>query len=240
MKRLVFTAILLLTFFLPKAIVLSSPADPKNDLARFSEDEWSKDELTMANTAGDKKYLSPEERDLILYTNLVRMDGEKFFNTFFQDFIDAYNHKMEQYSNYSSLKISRTDSYYKSLEKDILKGKDLPVFWPDEALSWVARQHGKDMNKYNYAAHKSRDGRNPKDRIWQMYPKKSTGENLAFGFSKGLENVCMLLLDKGVPDLGHRKLLLDTSYDFNFIGVSIQPHRGYKFSAVMDLVALPR
>ncbi|HKG04920.1 MAG TPA: CAP domain-containing protein [Pedobacter sp.] len=205
-----------------------------------TENGWSKEELTLANTAGNAKYLSAEEKDFILYTNLVRMDAEKFFNTYFQDFIEIHNRQMQQYSNYSSLKISRSEKAYKSLEKDVKGKKNLPVFWPDEAMSWVARQHGKDMNKYNYAEHKSRDGRTAKDRISQMYPRRAMGENLSFGFATGLGNACMLLLDKNVPDLGHRKLMLDTDYEFNFVGVSIQSHKGYRYCAVMDFVSLPR
>ncbi|WP_276088787.1 CAP domain-containing protein [Pedobacter sp. JY14-1] len=205
-----------------------------------TENAWSKEELTKANTAGGKTYLTPEERDIVLYTNLVRMNGEKFFNTFFQDFVEKHNRDMQQYSNYNTLKISRSDKYYTSLEKDLRKIKDLPVLWPDEALSWVARQHAKDMNKRNYAAHNSPEGKTPKDRISQMYPRRSMGENLSFGFATGLGNVCMLLLDKNVPDLGHRKMILDTSYGVNFVGVSIQPHKSYRYCAVMDFVSLPR
>ncbi|MNE94399.1 hypothetical protein D3C80_1923560 [compost metagenome] len=72
-----------------------------------------------------------------------------------------------------------------------------------------------------------------------MYPKKSSGENLSFGFSSGLGNVCMLLIDKGVPDLGHRKMILNTSYQLNTVGISIQPHKTYRYCAVIDFVALP-
>lgn len=200
---------------------------------------WTKEELKMANTAGNSAYLTGEEKDIVIYMNLVRMDGERFFNTFLQDFIDDYNEKMKQYSNYNRLKISRTDSYYLSLQRDLKNVRLLPVFWPDEALSWVAKQHAKDLNRNNFAAHKSSDGRTAIERIAKMYPKKSSGENLAFGFSSGLGNVCLLLLDKGVPDLGHRKMILNTSYQLNTVGVSIQPHKTYRYCAVIDFVALP-
>ncbi|MFA4869497.1 MAG: CAP domain-containing protein [Pedobacter sp.] len=200
---------------------------------------WTKEELKMANTAGNASYLTGEEKDIVIYMNLVRMDGERFFNTFLQDFIDDHNQKMKQYSNYDRLKISRNDSYYRSLERDLKNIKLLPVFWPDEALSWVAKQHAKDMNKNNYAAHNSKDGRTAIQRIAKMYPKKSSGENLSFGFSSGLANVCMLLIDKGVPDLGHRKMILNTSYQLNTVGISIQPHKTYRYCAVIDFVALP-
>jgi len=205
-----------------------------------SETSWSKEELRSANTAGDAKYLTGEEKDMIIYMNLVRMDGEKFFNTYFQDFVNRHNTKMQQYSNYNEVKISRTDKYYKSLEKDLKDVKGLPPFWPDEAMSWVAKQHAKDMNSRNYAAHSSLDGKTVRDRIGSMYPRKACGENLAFGYAGGLDNICMLLLDKGVANLGHRKVILDTSYKFNFVGVSIQPHKGYKYCSVTDFVSLPR
>lgn len=200
---------------------------------------WTKEELKMANTAGNASYLTGEEKDIVIYMNLVRIDGERFFNTFLQDFIDEYNEKMKQYSNYETLKISRNNSYYLSLQRDLKNIRLLPVFWPDEALSWVAKQHAKDLGKNNFAAHNSSDGRTAKDRIAKMYPKKSSGENIAFGFSSGLGNVCLLLIDKGVPDLGHRKMILNTSSQLNTVGVSIQPHKTYRYCAVIDFVALP-
>lgn len=200
---------------------------------------WTKEELKVANTAGNAPYLTGEEKDIVIYMNLARMDGERFFNTFLQDFIDVYNEQMKQYNNYEKLRINRKDSYYRSLEKDLKNVKLLPAFWPDEALSWVAKQHAKDLNRNNIAAHKSSDGRMPQDRIGKMYPKKASGENLAFGFPSGLGNVCMLLLDKGVPDLGHRKMILNTPYQLNTVGISIQPHKTYRYCAVIDFVALP-
>jgi hypothetical protein len=204
------------------------------------EEVWTKEELRAANTAGDAKYLSGEEKDMVIYMNLVRMDGERFFRTYFQDYMEQHNRQMLKYSNYNELKISKTDKYYKSLEADLKEVKGLSVFWPDEAMSWVAAQHAKDMNKYNYATHNSRDGRTVKDRIGKMYPRKACGENLAFGYSTGLANICMLLLDRGVSNLGHRKIILNQDYKFNYIGVSIMPHKGYKYCSVTDFVALPR
>lgn len=240
MKHFIFISAFTLSALFSPAAGLNKPSYPAIQTSLHTRESWSKEELTLANTAGDKKYLSPQERDFIMYTNLIRMDGLKFFNTFFQDFLDAHNKQMAQYANYNSLKVSRTDKYYKSLETDLEDIKDLPLLWPDEALCWVARQHAKDMNRYNYAEHQSRDGRSAKDRISQMYPRRAMGENLSFGFATGLGNACMLLLDKGVSNLGHRKLMLDTSYELNFVGVSIQPHKGYKYCAVMDFVALPK
>lgn len=204
------------------------------------QDGWTKEELRMANTAGNAGYLTAEEKDMVIYMNLARMDGAKFFNTYFQDFVEAHNRKMMQYGNYNEVKVDRNDRYYASLKKDLENIRDLPVFWPDEALSQVAKLHAKDLNRYNIAGHVSKDGRTVAQRIGKVYPNKSNAECLAFGFNSGLANVCMLLLDKGVADLGHRKIILNTSSKLNRVGLSILSHQRYRYCAVIDFVALPQ
>ncbi|HWW42727.1 CAP domain-containing protein [Pedobacter sp.] len=206
---------------------------------RYPENSWSKEELEMANTAKNTPYLSQEEKDIILYMNLVRMDGTRFFNTYLQDFIADYNQRMQQYSNYNELKITKNDRYYKSLQADLKKIKNLGLFYPDETLTYVSLQHAKDMNNHNLAGHNSYDGRTMKDRITKYYPNRSMAENLAFGFSNGLANVCVLLIDKGVPDLGHRKNILNSTYGLNIVGISIRQHPRYKYAAVIDFVGIP-
>lgn len=207
--------------------------------AQSPDDSWTREELKMANTAGNTSYLTAEEKDMVIYMNLVRMDGARFFDTYFQDFVNAYNSRMQQYGNYEELKVNRNDSYYRSLRRDLQQIKNLPVFWPDQALTNIAKGHAKDLNRNNYAGHTSKDGRTLNQRISVAYPKKSNGECIAFGFNSGLENICMLLLDKGVPDLGHRKLILNTSSQLNTVGLSIQPHPRYRYCAVIDFVSLP-
>jgi hypothetical protein len=204
-----------------------------------AEDIWTPEELEMANTARDAAYLTEEEKKIVFYMNLVRIDGTRFFNTYFQEFVNAHNKEMLRYSNYNELRVNRKDRYYRGLEIDLKLIKNLSLFYPDEALTYVSRQHGKDMNRYNIAGHNSKDGRTVKDRISKYYPNRSMAENLAFGFSKGLANVSMLLLDKNVPDLGHRKNMLNTSLGLNIVGVSIQPHPAYRFSATIDFVGIP-
>jgi hypothetical protein len=204
-----------------------------------SDNIWTEEELSNANTAQNTDYLNDEEKKIIFYMNLARTDGQKFFNTFFQDFVNAYNIDMQRYSNYNDLKVNRKDRYYRGLEQDLREIKGLPLFFPDETLTWIAQQHAKDLSKNNLAGHKSSDGRTVQDRIGKFYPTRAMGENLAFGFSKGLANVCMLLLDKNVSDLGHRKTILGTNYQLSLVGVNIKTHPGYKYCAVIDFISAP-
>lgn len=228
MKVITVTLCLLFPLLSPNAVQRSGP-----------DDSWTREELRMANTAGNADYLTAEEKDMVIYMNLARMDGARFFDTYFQEFVDAHNQEMQQYGNYDEVKVSRNSSYYRSLRKDLERVKNFPVFWPDEALSRIARAHGKDLNRNNFTGHKSSDGRSVAQRIGAVYPNKSNGECLAFGFSSGLSNICMLLLDKGVADLGHRKILLNTSSKLNTVGLSIQSHKRYRYTAVIDFVSLP-
>jgi len=204
-----------------------------------SDNLWTQEELDNANTARNTDYLNEEEKKIVFYMNLARTDGERFFNTYFQDFVNAYNIDMQRYSNYNDLKVNKKDKYYRGLKEDLQEIKGLSLFSPDETLTWIAQQHAKDLSKHNIAGHNSSDGRTVKDRISKFYPRRAMAENLAFGFSKGLANVCMLLLDKNVPDLGHRKTILGTGYNLSQVGVNIKSHPGYRYCAVIDFISAP-
>jgi hypothetical protein len=219
-----------------KPITYTGPTFKKTEEPAAAK--WTAAELALANTAKNVKYLSAEEKKIIFYMNLVRMDGKRFFETYFQQYIDEHNLKMKQYSNYREVRVSRNDPYYRGLEQDLKDVKNLGLLYPDETLTYVAQQHGKDMNKNNLAGHNSSDGRSMVDRIRKYYPNHGMAENLAFGFSSALANVSLLLLDKGVPDLGHRKNILNKTLGINIVGVSIQPHPHYKYSATIDFVAI--
>ncbi|WP_432712690.1 CAP domain-containing protein, partial [Pedobacter sp.] len=241
MKLIIPILILLTLYTTAQTVAAPSVTVLTVDSQRFNDktESWSQKELSLANTAKDCPYLSIEEQQIIFYMNLIRMDGEKFFKTYFKTFVKAHNERMKQYSNYNELKINEYDRYYRGLEMDLKKVKNYGLFYPDETLTYVALQHGKEMNRKNSAGHASADGRSPQDRISKYYPNRAMAENLAFGFAKGLDNVCMLLLDKGVPDLGHRKNILNNTSGLNIVGVSIQRHPAYKYCATIDFVGIP-
>lgn len=242
MKSIFFSLIILL----PQFLQANTPADlttiketPAFSIEEQAASKWTSAELALANTAKNVKYLSTEEKKIIFYMNLARMDGKRFFDTYFQQYIDEHNVRMKQYSNYKDVRVSRNDPYYRGLEQDLRDIKNLGLLYPDETLSYVSRLHGKDMNKHDLAGHNSSDGRTMVDRIQKYYPRHGMAENLAFGFSSALANVSLLLLDKGVPDLGHRKNILNKTLGINIVGVSIQAHPHYKYSATIDFVAIP-
>jgi len=207
--------------------------------SKASAQSWTDAEFKKANTGADADYLTNEEKNTLLYMNLIRIDGERFYYTFLEDYINNYNEKVKKYRNYNELKISRSNSYYTSLLKHVKGIKNLPMFYPDEKLSYISRSHATDLNRNNLDTHESSNGESFATRVSKQFPGKAMSENIDFGFSNSLDIVCHLLLDCGVPSLGHRFNLLDQKYKLNTVGISIQPHRSYTWCAVIDFVAQP-
>ncbi len=200
---------------------------------------WTDAEYQLANTAADVSYLSKEEKNIILYMNLARIDGEKFFNTILEDYVSDYNAKMRKYRNYNDLKIATNNPYYLSLLTHLRGIKNLPMFYPEDKLSFISRNHAIDLNRNNLDTHESSNGDKFSKRISKYYPNRTMSENIDFGNANGLDIVCHLLLDCGVPSLGHRFTILDQKSRLNAVGVSIQHHPSYTWCAVIDYVAKP-
>ncbi|TCD11122.1 CAP domain-containing protein [Pedobacter frigidisoli] len=200
---------------------------------------WTDAEFRKANTAANASYLTDEEKNIVMYMNLIRIDGEKFYYTFLEDYINNYNAKVRKYRNYNELKITRTNPYYISLLKHMRGIKNLQMFYPDEKLTLVSRSHAQDLNRNNLGSHESSNGDTFAKRLSKYFPNKAMSENIDFGYSNSLDIVCHLLLDCGVPALGHRFNLLDQKYKLNTVGVSIQKHPSYTWCAVIDFVAQP-
>ncbi|KQR71441.1 CAP domain-containing protein [Pedobacter sp. Leaf176] len=204
-----------------------------------SAQSWTDAEFRKANTASNSSFLTSEEKNVIFYMNLIRIDGEKFYYTFLEDYINNYNEKVKKYRNYNELKIARNNPYYNSLLKHVRGIKNLPMFYPDEKLCSISRSHAIDLNRNNLDTHESSNGESFATRVSKQFPRKAISENIDFGYSNSLDIVCHLLLDCGVPSLGHRFNLLDQKYKLNTVGVSIQPHPSYSWCAVIDFLAQP-
>ena len=201
--------------------------------------KWTDAEFRKANTAANASYLTNEEKNIVMYMNLIRIDGEKFYYTFLEDYINNYNAKVRKYRNYNELRITRNNSYYTSFLKHLRGVKNLQLFYPDDKLTSLSRSHAQDLNRNNLDTHESSNGDKFSKRLSRYFANKAMSENIDFGYSNSLDIVCHLLLDCGVPSLGHRFNLLDQKYKLNTVGVSIQPHPSYSWCAVIDFVAQP-
>ena len=174
-------------------------------------DKWDAETLARANTAADIDYLTEEEKQVIMFTNLARIDGLRFTSSFLNSYLE--NKKSSRYS--------------RSLIRDLRKVKNLQPLHPEQDLYEVALGHAIESGKTGHAGHRNFD-----KRFKPLLGKYNlVAENCAYGFDKAIDIVIQLLIDENVSNLGHRKNMLNP--EFSSTGVSIQPHKTYKYNCVI-------
>jgi len=177
-------------------------------------------ELDAANTAKNVDYLTVNERNVIFYLNLARINGKLFAQTYAQKYIDSTKWKKNIYVT-SLITTLKNQSYLKPLI-------------PSKEVSDIAKKYAILMGKEGFTGHRDTDKRF--SALKTGY--KSRGENCDYGNKNSLAIVMNLLIDDGISSYGHRKNILDKEY--NYIGVSIQPHKTYKYTCVMDFIYLEK
>ncbi len=112
------------------------------------------------------------------------------------------------------LNVARADptAYGQSVGVDLSYIDPSPPLAINLLLTQAARLHSEDMSSRNFFAHNNPDGEDPGERIEAAgYEWKAYGESLAGGYDSPADALRALIVDFGVPDLGHRNHLL--SYD---------------------------
>ena len=187
--------------------------DTVSPLTVFSS-EWDKPEYRVCNTAAAVSYLTEAEKQIIYVLNLARMNPPLFTKTV-----------IEKYPSFVGRPDLVNSDYYITLRAAMRNRKPLPLLQPDLRLYGSAQCHAVSSGERGYVGH-NRMTRECKD------AKYFFGECCQYGYDDPLKVVMALLIDEGVPSLGHRDILLSP---YNKIGVSLQPHRSYRWNAVLDL-----
>lgn len=182
-------------------------------------EKWSKETLDKANTAKNTDYYTTEEKNIIFYCNLARIDGKLFSETFVPYYLDSTN--------------TKTDSYVTSLISDLKKVKNFPLLQPAKDLYEEAKEHASDMGKTGKQGHNTSTGIPFTKRMSKLAEKyEGEGENCNYACSRGFDVMMDLMIDRGVSNFGHRKNILNEKY--LFVGVSIQNHKKWNYNSVMD------
>jgi hypothetical protein len=173
---------------------------------------WDPEIIRKANTAAGSELLTDEERELILLTNLVRTDGPRFTQNILLPYLEG----------------KKSTRYTRSLIRDLERIKDLEILHPEKDLILVADEHAEISGKRGTTGHQRFDSR-----YGPLLGKYSEiAENCAYGYVSAADILIQLLIDEDIPSLGHRKNLLNPA--FNAIGVSIHPHKKYRYNCVMS------
>lgn len=117
----------------------------------------------------------------------------------------------------------------------VLQAADrLPRLAPSGLLARAAAGHAHDLGVHDATGHAGSDGSDPHARIGRVAEITGmTAENISFGPRTGRDVLMALVIDDGVPDRGHRDILLTP--ELFQIGVACGPHPSYGVVCVMNL-----
>lgn len=180
---------------------------------------WPDTVLAKANSAAQVSFMNEEEKLVVYYINLCRINPSLFEDTFLKDYLKENKIKK--------------DKEIKELISILEETSPRVILKPDEKLTSAARLHAQDMGETGRTGHNGSDGTPFKDRIEHLSNTFSTvNENANYGNEHALDIVVDLLIDRNVPNAGHRKNILDI--ESRYIGVAIAPHKRFRFNCVQE------
>jgi hypothetical protein len=187
----------------------------KDELDARYASQWDKPEYSAAKSAANESYLTQEEKDVFYYLNLSRINPPLFAQTYVTGY-DGDNGWTKGYA---------WDERKASLIVELSELEPLAIIEPDSDLYDMA---------YCFAYEGGRLGVSGHDRSPTSCSGGYNAECCQYGGAKnGLSIVMSLLIDDGENngELGHRRICLG---NYAKMGVAIQPHKTYKFNAVLD------
>jgi hypothetical protein len=149
--------------------------------------------------------LSPLEQEFYYWVNYGRSNPHRFFDSLVLPLTDLY----------PQLK----GDYLESLRQDLNSSSVLPLLNLNIDLITMAGKHALDIvSSDSKPSHSSTNGDSFSDRFKKTNLKDCGAENLSFGAGDPVFLLVLLYLDINVPDLGHRKTLLNPAYEETGIG----------------------
>ena len=166
---------------------------------------WTLEELRNANTTKEaRSYMHSSERDIITVLNLARMYPKRFVEL--------------------ELTIEKEDydyEYKRSLINHMLSMESIRAVKPNQSMYKLARCWAKESGELGLTGH---DRIQCNDGFW--------AECCSYGHGDALGIVLQLLIDYGVPSLGHRVICL--SDNFTAVGATINNHSIWGYVSVLD------
>lgn len=208
LSLLALTQCVILTSF-SKEIKSDSFVNPLKKYAAI----WSDHKYDVYNTASAANYLSLEEKNVLWVLNMVRAYPQQFLSTV------VLNPKSEYY-----VKPEKRNHYFISLMTTLKKMKPILIPLTPDSIAFVsARCHAIQSGIEGSIGH---------IRSRSECTKDFEGECCDYGNDNAVDILLNLLVDDGIPGVGHRLICLSNSY--TKIGVAIQPHKVYEVNTVMD------
>ena len=178
-------------------------------------ESWKTKDLAIANSARTLKDVSFQEKKVIFYINLARMNGKLFAETYLKNYMD-------------DVKLPK-NKFYRSLVKTLTEQDSMPPLEPQDDLLKEAIQHAKEMGRLGKKGHRSEDSKSFEERMEKYKTKYNIiRECNQYGYPDALSIVIDLLIDDDKESLNQRKALLNS--ELKYIGIGIRSHKKYEIN----------
>jgi hypothetical protein len=179
---------------------------------------WKTKDLSIANSGKKIKELSFQEKKVIFYINLARMNGKLFVETYLKDYME-------------DVRVPK-NKYYRSLVKTLKEQAPLPPLQPQDDLIKEAIKHAKEMGRTGRKGHRSANHKGFAERMKSFYLKyNKVKESNQYGIPDALGIAIDLLIDNDQESLIHRKTLLHKN--LVYIGVGIRSHKKFQINTTI-------
>lgn len=152
--------------------------------------------------------LPDQAKELLYWINYCRNSPQKFWDSVISPVLATFP--------------TLNKSEARSLRIDLAKVGRLPMFGLYEGLTKTAQAHASDIaRKRTPLGHNSTDGTDFGTRMRRAGIKSCANENISLSSQSIVLSVVLLYLDIGLPDLGHRKSLLDPNLRETGVGSAL-------------------
>jgi uncharacterized protein YkwD len=182
--------------------------------------------IKKLDTARDVTYLSTDEKDVILELNKVRYDPGKYAGENMKWIGIYYEGKLLKLPGKEILETEEGKAAFNDCIKYLEQLKSAPLLYPSKGMSKACSLLVYDQSQTGATGHRGSGNTTPVDRVKNFgIFEGDYAENIHYGDCEPTFVVISLLIDDGVKSRGHRKNILDPS--FNFTGVAIGKHKIY-------------
>lgn len=193
---------------------------------RYDFKEWDNPFYRLANTARHDHYVSEKAKELIYLHNLCRINPKLFGETYLAEYLET-----DRWGNPS-------DHYVTSLKKRLRTADPAPFLYPYQPYFKAADAHAKDLSDSQTFGHDSSDGTGFAARLSKFSNAGGyRAENVQGGTDTPIECFFSLMIDRGVPSLGHRENILQPN--LKYIGIGIRGGGLYGLNWVFDFCSRP-
>mmetsp|Transcript_53081 Transcript_53081/g.60827 ORF Transcript_53081/g.60827 Transcript_53081/m.60827 type:complete len:282 (+) Transcript_53081:1-846(+) len=163
--------------------------------------------------------------------NLLRQNPAQYAIKL-EDYLQYFDDKELRLPNQVPVETYEGTAAVKEAIEELKRTAALPDLQWKHGLAQAALSHARDVGKRGKTGHLGSDGSHSRERI-ERFGKwdKVCGENIDYANFDARDIICMLLIDDGISDRGHRNNLLNP--EFKTSGVGIGFHTTYSVVTVI-------